>query len=36
MERQFDERLVIDAYLGRLEAAVGAGASSGKRSLLAR
>ncbi len=36
MERQFDEHLVIDAYLGRLEAAVGEGASSVKRSLLAR
>ena len=36
MERQFDERLVIDAYLGRLEAAVGEGASSVKRSVLAR
>jgi hypothetical protein len=32
MERQFDERLVINAYLGQLEAAVGEGASSVKRS----
>jgi glycosyltransferase involved in cell wall biosynthesis len=36
MERQFDERLVIDAYLGRLEAAVGEGSSSVKRSVPAR